>query len=76
MRANSRVATDGASRIAAHINPFPVTDFAYHRSAVGDHARAALCLRGTPWQIERVAQKIRRVVGVLVVHSDPTGHDS
>lgn len=58
-------------RLAALVTPFPVTAFAYHRAADGEHARAALCLDATPWQVERVSNKLRRVIGVLNVRTDP-----
>lgn len=61
-------------RIAALVAPFPVTAFTYRLSTDGVHARAALCLVGTEWQLERVAHKIRRVIGVLAVRIDPFGH--
>lgn len=64
------------ARIAALVNPFPVTAFTYRRSADGGKARAAICLEGTEWQVERVAHKIRRIIGVLAVRTDPAGHDA
>lgn len=60
-------------RIAALVTPFPVIGFAYHRSMDGLHARADVCLDGTEWHVERVAHKVRRVVGVLAVRTDPIG---
>lgn len=61
-------------RIAALVTPFPVTNFTYHRSTDGSHAHAKVCLEGTDWQVERVAHKIRRAIGVLEVRTDTLDH--
>ena len=64
------------SRLAALLGPHAVDRFSYGCGADGI-ARAVLCVLGDRWQAERVAAKLRRVIGVLevVVEDEPQPSD-
>ena len=53
-------------RIAVLLNAHEVTSFSYDAQADG-RARIAVDVQGGQWHVERVASKLRRVVGVLTV---------
>ncbi len=62
-------------RLTALMNTHDVTDFSYRLQPDSAHARVEVLVRGDQWQINRVAQKLRRVIGVMDVQVK-TGADS
>ena len=54
-------------RLAVLLNTHKVTRFSYDLEPGGVHATIAVQVRGGRWDVERVAHRLRRVVGVLSV---------
>lgn len=52
------------NRVAALLNPYEVTSFDYERSADGTRSRTLVGIVGSRAEVDRAAQKPRRVIGV------------
>jgi hypothetical protein len=57
------------ARLAATLNPHPVTGFAYELDG-DDTATVTVTVAGTAWDAERVRVRLGRGVDVLAVTSD------
>lgn len=56
-------------RLTALMNTHDVTDFCYRLQPDRLHARVEVLVEGGPWHINRVASKLRRVIGVIDVQT-------
>jgi hypothetical protein len=61
-------------RLTALMNTHDVTDFGYRLQPDGSHARVEVVVKGDQREITRVANKLRRVIGVIDIQVQ-TGRD-